>query len=68
MSLVARTCPRMRKIMFQFNAEFAKDFLVLAPFRNLTELHNWGGDFYTDRFNELVIFKQDVVVTTVEAA
>jgi hypothetical protein len=55
MSLVAKMCPRMRKIMFQFNPEVATDLLrVLQPFHCLTELHNWGGDFYADKISSLL--------------
>ena len=55
MSLVSRACPQLRKMMFQFNPEFAVDFTILSPFVNLNELHNWGGNFYSDRLNDLVI-------------
>ena len=45
----------MRKVMFQFNQEIAGDlFQALSPFRYLQELHNWGGDFYTDKLKELL--------------
>jgi hypothetical protein len=66
MSLVSRACPQVRKIMFQFNSEYAIDFLILSPFINLTELHNWGGNFYSDRFNDLVTFNYPVFSTTFE--
>ena len=49
MELVARMCPKMRKMMFQFSTEVMTNLLTLAQFSALTELHLWGGEFYTDR-------------------
>ena len=41
--------------MFQFNQEIAGDlFQALSPFRYLQELHNWGGEFYSDKLRELL--------------
>ena len=54
MQLVAKCCPRIRKMMFQFNKECVDDFLVLEPFACLSELHIWGGEFYIDRLNDLL--------------
>jgi len=51
MSLVQKYCPKMRKVMFQFSKEVMCDVLFLANFKNLTELHLWGGEFYSDKIN-----------------
>ena len=40
--------------MFQFSREHAGDFLLLSRFSHLTELHSWGGDFYSDRMDGLL--------------
>ena len=54
MNLVAKCCPKIRKMMFQFSGECADDFLVLQNFPCLSELHIWGGEFYSDRLNDLL--------------
>ena len=54
MKLVAKTCPRIHKMMFQFNNECVEDLMILEPFRCLDELHLWGGEFYMDRLNDLL--------------
>ncbi len=60
MQLVASMCPNMRKVMFQFNREIAGDFInALSPFRKLTELHSWGGEFYSDRLSDLLLLLGD---------
>ena len=53
---VNRLCPQMRKVMFQFQQEMAGEdlFRWFSPFRYLQELHLWGGNFYSDRFSELL--------------
>ena len=42
--------------MFQFNQEIAGGDVLqaLSPFRYLQELHNWGGEFYTDKLKDLL--------------
>ena len=54
MQLVAKCCPRIYKMMFQFNKECVDDVMILEPFHCLTELHLWGGEFYVDRINDLL--------------
>lgn len=54
MKLVQRACPRIYKMMFQFNKENVEDLMILEPFKCLTELHLWGGEFYVDRLNDLL--------------
>ena len=55
MGLVSKMCPKLRKMMFQLNNELVPDVLsVFLPFKNLQELHHWGGDFYTDKLNLLI--------------
>ena len=54
MKLVLQACPRMYKMMFQFNKENVEDLMILEPFKCLTELHLWGGEFYVDRLNDLL--------------
>ena len=41
MDLVQKMCPRIRKMMFQFNKETMRDLLFLSNFDNLSELHLW---------------------------
>ena len=54
MALVARMCPKMRKMMFQFSTEVMTDLLFLTKFSQLSELHLWGGEFYLDRINLVI--------------
>ena len=53
-NLVAKCCPKLRKMLFHFSKECIDDFLVLEQFRCLNELHIWGGEFYIDCLNELL--------------
>ena len=46
MDLVQKMCPRIRKMMFQFNKENMRDLLFLSNFENLSELHLWVKDFF----------------------
>ena len=54
MTLVSKACPNIYKMMFQFNKENVEDLMILEPFKCLTELHLWGGEFYVDRLNDLL--------------
>lgn len=56
MQLLCQMCPKMRKIMYQYNSEIAGNDLcqILSPFACLTELHNWGGNFYKDKLQQLL--------------
>ena len=54
MKLVSKACPKIYKMMFQFNKENVEDLMILEPFKCLTELHLWGGEFYVDRLNDLL--------------
>ena len=54
MQLVAKSCPKIHKMMFQFSKECVVDLMILEPFSCLKELHLWGGEFYVDRLNDLL--------------
>ena len=55
MELVAKLCPNIRKIMFQLNNEYVTDISqIYLPFKNLSEIHQWGGDFYADKVNKFI--------------
>lgn len=54
MALVAKMCPKMRKMMFQFSTEVMTDLLFLTKFSQLSELHLWGGEFYLDKINLVI--------------
>ena len=45
MDLVQKMCPKIRKMMFQFNKETMRDLLFLSNFENLSELHLWVKDW-----------------------
>ena len=55
MALVAEMCPRIAKMMFQFDEQSAGSFLVLATFEHLVELHSWGGDYYRNGLDQLLL-------------
>lgn len=55
MNLVLHMCPEIRKMMFQFSEDHLESFSILASFHFLTELHNWGGDFYRNGFDDLIL-------------
>ena len=54
MNNIAKVCPNLRKMLFQFNEEDAGSFLLLTQFKRLQELHNWGGEFYRHKLSHLV--------------
>ena len=41
--------------MFQLNNEYVTDISqIYLPFKNLSEIHQWGGDFYADKVNKFI--------------
>ena len=63
MALVQKMCPNIRKMMFQFSTEVMTDLLFLTRFSKLAELHLWGGEFYLDKIN-LVLMQMGSQLTT----
>eukprot|EP00094_Tigriopus_californicus_P002749 TCALIF_02651-PA protein Name:"Similar to LZTR1 Leucine-zipper-like transcriptional regulator 1 (Homo sapiens)" AED:0.15 eAED:0.32 QI:1/0.33/0/1/1/0.75/4/0/1163 len=55
MTLVSHMCPEIRKMMFQFSEDHLESFSILSSFQYLTELHNWGGDFYRNSLDDLIL-------------
>ena len=57
LDMVAKCCPFIEKMLFIFHEASVKDYLVLAPFQNLTDLELFGGKFYQDKICELIQIK-----------
>ncbi len=57
MEMVAMSCPYISKMFYIFHEDYARDYLVLLPFCNLTHLELYGGDFHGDKIGELLLIR-----------
>ena len=57
MEMVSRMCPFINKLFFIYHETCAPNFMILSTFEYLTELCLFGGNFYTDKINELLLVR-----------
>jgi len=55
MSLVEEMCPQITTMLFMFQDRYTCPLTVLSNFKNLTDLELWGGDFYADEFESVLV-------------
>lgn len=57
MDMVAKCCPFITQMFFIFHEKYVPDYLILIPFLHLTELELYGGKFYGDKLQELLLIR-----------